>query len=247
MTDNSNNQPSEIVNSTSIASDQILIASGEKVLLQTANVSIQMADGSTIMARVLLDSASHRTFMTGKLATQLKLKPQQRELLSVSTFAAKTPKDIDTYVVNFNLITKDQSVLQLSANVINKITGPIQRGPLQPSDLEFLLSISPEKMADTVPSNSEPSNVDLLIGSDYFWSILGTEKVILPSGLYLISSKIGYILTGKYSDPDYVSCKSHISTCFVMTQVNHTLSEVSLFLSSDDTITKRGFLEVRNN
>ena len=34
-------------------------------------------------------------------------------------------------------------------------------------------------MADTVPSNSEPSNVDLLIGSDYFWSILGTEKVIL--------------------------------------------------------------------
>ena len=78
-----------------------------------------MADGSTIMARVLLDSASYRTFMTGKLATQLKLKPQQRELLSVSTFAAKTPKDVDTYVVNFNLITKDQSVLQLSAKQDN--------------------------------------------------------------------------------------------------------------------------------
>ena len=109
--------------------------------------------------------------------------------------------------------------------------------------MEFLLSISPEKMADTFPSNSEPSNVDLLIGSDYFWSILGTKKVILPSGLYLISSKIGYILTGKYSDPDHMSCKSHISTCFVMTQVNHTLSEVSLFLSSDDTITKSPNIE----
>ena len=99
--------------------------------MQTANVSIQMADGSTITARFLLDSASHRTFMTGKLATQLKLKPQQRELLSVSTFAAKTPKDVDTYVVNFNLITKDQSVLQLSAIVINKISGPIQRGAIR--------------------------------------------------------------------------------------------------------------------
>ena len=98
-------------------------------------------------------------------------------------------------------------------------------------------------MADTFPSNSEPSNADLLIGSDYFWSILGTEKVILPSGLYLISSKIGYILTGKYSDPDHMSCKSHISTCFVMTQVNHTLSEVSLFSSSDDTITKSPNIE----
>ena len=180
--------------------------------------------------------------MTGRLATQLKLKPQQRELLSVSTFAAKTPKDVDTYVANFNLITKDQSVLQLSANWINKITGPIQRGPLQPSDLESLL-ISPEIMADPVPSTSEPSNVDLLIGFDYFWSILETEKLILPSGLYLISSKIGYILTRKYSDPDHASCKSHISTCFVMTQVNHTLSEVSLFSSSDDTITKSPNIE----
>ena len=123
--------------------------------------------------------------------------------------------------------------------MINKITGPIQRGLLQPSDLEFLLSISPEKMADTVPSNSEPSSVDLLIGSDYFWSILGTEKVILPSGLYLISSN----LTGKYSDPNHVSCKSHISTCFVTTQVNHTLFEVSLFSSSDDTITKSPNIE----
>ena len=98
--------------------------------MQTANVTIQMADGSTITARFLLDSASHGTFMTGKLATRLKLKPQQRELLSVSTFAAKTPKDVDTYVVNFNLITKDQSVLQLSAIVIDKITGPIQRGAI---------------------------------------------------------------------------------------------------------------------
>ena len=73
-------------------------------------------------------------------------------------------------------------------------------------------------MADTFPSNSEPSNVDLLIGSDYFWSILGTEKVILPSGLYLISSKIGYILTGKYSDPDHMSCKSYT------VQITHNLN-----------------------
>ena len=90
------------------------------------------------------------------------------------------------------------SPLQLHANVVHKITGPIQRGPLQSSDLEFLLSISPEKTADTIPKNSEPTNIDLLIGSDYFWNILGTEKVTLPSGLYLVSSKVGYILTGKY-------------------------------------------------
>ena len=91
VTNDSSNQPSEVVNSTSIGSDQILIASGEKVLLQTANVPIQMVDGTTIMTRVLLDSASHRTFMTEKLAKELKLQPKCKEMLSVSTFGAKNP------------------------------------------------------------------------------------------------------------------------------------------------------------
>ena len=57
------------------------------------------------MARVLLDSASHRAFMTEKLAKQLKLQPQYKELLSVSTFGAKNVQDVDTYVVDFNLMT----------------------------------------------------------------------------------------------------------------------------------------------
>ena len=91
----------------------------------------------------------------------------------MSTFGAGDPHDVDTYVVNFNVMTKDNSPLPLHANVVNKITGPIQRGQ---ADLEFLVSISPEKMADTVPKTSEPVNIDLLIGSDYFWNILETES-----------------------------------------------------------------------
>ena len=117
--------------------------------------------------------------MTEKLVRQWKFQPQCKELLSVSTFGAKNLQDIDIYVVDFNLITKDDSPLQLHANVVHKIAGPIQRGPLQLSDIEFLLSISPEKMADTVLENSEPTNIDLLIGSDYFWNILGTGKVTM--------------------------------------------------------------------
>ena len=52
----------------------------------------------------------------------------------MSTFAVKTPQQVNTYVVHFNLITKNKSCLQLHADVINKITDPIQS-----SDLDFLL------------------------------------------------------------------------------------------------------------
>ena len=196
-------QPNQPVNSTSVNFEQALVTCGERVLLQTATVPIQATKGSeTIMVKVLLDSVSHRTFMTDRLAKQLQLKSERKELLSISTFAARGPQVVSTYVVHFNLITKDGSCLSLHANVINQITGPIKRGPLQSSDMDFLLSIAVDKLADTIPGGSESDSIDLLIGSDYFWTIVGLEKLTLPSGLLLVSSKIGYILTGKYMDSD---------------------------------------------
>ena len=114
-----------------------LLASGEKVLLQTVKVTVIGTDGCKITARVLLDSASQRTFMTGQLAKELKLPLQQKELLSVSTFGGKKPQSLDTYVVNFSITTKDGSLITLSANVLEQDLR-IQRGPLQNSDLVFL-------------------------------------------------------------------------------------------------------------
>ena len=53
---------------------QALLAAGEQVLLQTAIVPVQSSDRRIfINARVLLDSASQRTFMTVKLVQKLKL------------------------------------------------------------------------------------------------------------------------------------------------------------------------------
>ena len=76
---------------------QTLLASGERVLLQTAIVPIQNSVGNNeIKARVLLDSASQRTFMTNKLAQRLKLPSEHKEYLSVSTFGARKATNIET-------------------------------------------------------------------------------------------------------------------------------------------------------
>ena len=112
-------------------------------LLQTAVVPVQSGDKTEIVSvKVLLDSASHRSFMTERLAKQLKLTPQYKESLSVSTFAAKKLQDVSTYVVEFNVMTKDNTCMHFHANIIEKITGPIYRRPLQPADMAFLMSIS---------------------------------------------------------------------------------------------------------
>ena len=126
---------------------------------------VQLGDKTEIVSvRVLLDSASHRSFMTERLAKQLKLTPRCKELLSLSTLAARKPQDVSTYVVEFNVITKDKTYLHFHANVIEQITGPIHRGPLQPADMKFLMSISADRLADSIPDSLEPHTVDLLIG-----------------------------------------------------------------------------------
>ena len=110
-------------------------------MLQTAIVPVQSGDKTEIVSvRVLLDRVSHHLFMIERLAKQLKLTPQCKES-TVSTFAARKPQDVSTYVVEFNVITKDKTYLLFYANVIEQITGPIHRGPLQPADMKFLMSI----------------------------------------------------------------------------------------------------------
>ena len=169
----------------------MLTTSGERVVLQTAVVVLQSTDGSVrATARVLLDSASQRTFMTDQLARQLRLKVEHKELLSVSTFGAMQATKMDTYVVHFNVELKDKSVMFMSANLLKQITGNIQRGPLLAKDQEFLQLIPKSKMADCVLNSTETTTIDLLIDSDYFWEIVGGDKVVLPSGMFMLPSNV---------------------------------------------------------
>ena len=207
-----------------------LLALGERVLLQTVVVPIFSSDGQTLInARVLLDSASQRTFMTTKLAQQLKLQFCQREHLSVSTFGAEKTREIDTHVVNFKMKAKDGSCLSLSANVLGRITGFIHRSPLLQKDVEFLKLIPQYQLADTIPNVTETTSVDILIGADFFWGIIGSDKVTLPSGMFMLSSKLGYIITGRCHSTDCSASTVH--TMFVTFDIDKHLAESCCGLS----------------
>ena len=135
--------------------------------------------------------------MSRRLAESLHLQPALHEPLSISTFGDTRPFTVDIYLVNFQLGLKDGSRLDVNANVIPDITGSIYRGSTPPEDEAFLRDLSPGMLADCLPSDQDDAKVDLLIGSDLFWDLVSSDRIVLPSGLLLLSSKLGYILTGK--------------------------------------------------
>ena len=71
-------------------------------------------------------------------------------------------------------------------------------------------------------------SIDTLVGSDYFWSIVDNERIVLSSGLFLLSSKLGYLLTGKFVDPsrDVKPVNHQLAACLVMTQMNQSVAEL---------------------
>ena len=83
------------------------------------------------------------------------------------------------------------------------------------------------------------ATIDILVGSDYFWSVVEVGQIALPSGLLFLSSKLSYLLTGKFMDPkgDVKPDDHQLSTCFVMSQ-NQSVHELNLFSTADTVINK---------
>ena len=46
--------------------------------------------------------------------------------------------------------------------------------------IKFLKLIPSSELADSIPNTLESVAIDLLIGLDYFWNIIGGNKVMLP-------------------------------------------------------------------
>ena len=58
--------------------------------------------------------------------------------------------------------------------------------------------------------------VNLLVGSDYFWDMSG-DRITLPSGMYMLPSKFGYVVTGRCPEVDNVR---HNNPCALYVAVN---------------------------
>ena len=70
------------------------------------------------------------------------------------------------------------------------------------------------ELADDIPLENECSTIDILIGNDYYLDLILSQRVEVQPGLYLLASKLGWIVTGRTFDSD---TQRNESSVFVMT------------------------------
>ena len=88
-------------------------------------------------------------------------------------------------------------------------------------------------LADDIPTERETSSVELLIRNDYYLEIILPQKVEVQSGLYMLGSKLGWILSGRTSE---IVENSTESSMLIMTHGKRIDNETTFLTCLDKSL-----------
>lgn len=179
--------------STSVAMSAV---SSNEVLLSTAIIEIRnVKNNKTERVRALLDSASQSSFITNDLKLRLQLTSQPQNSISIlgigdSKLNIQPQRCFAEIKSNHNTFARNMQFL-----VLPQIT---QSLPTQYIKVNHLRIPDHLQMAD--PHFNVPAQVDVLLGADIFWDLMGTEQQSLGNKLPVLrSSKLGWLIAGPIS------------------------------------------------
>jgi hypothetical protein len=162
-----------------------------QVFLKTAVASIS-SNGCRCVANILFDDGSQRSFITTKLSKELKMRTIRREPVQLVAFGGKGGEERVYDVKEFNIIGDNDEIIPIAALAVPRIAAPIRNKISE--DIRNLPHLRNLKLAHPVCTDEE-FNIDILIGGDYYYSIVGDGNVRGP-GPTATASKLGYLLSG---------------------------------------------------
>lgn len=193
------------------------------VLLSTALVTTKSLKHGCRTIRVILDSCSQTSFITEEICNSLKLNKQPTNFTvaginqSLSDANYRCEIEIESQRTNFNC--------RISCLVVPEITDPMPNGSIDTDGFQIPSNI---KLAD--PTFHIPGKVDMLIGGDWFWSLLCVGQIKLNEvGLVVQKTRLGWIVGGPLDlpEPRFVQCNiARISNLELCLQQFWSLEEV---------------------
>ena len=190
------------------------------VLLKTASANLWHYNrGMTV--NILLDEGAQRSFITEHTAEQLRVERSQcaSEQVNLSTFGDKTPRSRQIDVAELELEDAAGRKLKLSALIVPRISTPVKNYVnTSVMNHQYLQDL---RLAHHV--SKDVFEIDLLIGADYYWTIV-EDKVVRGPGPTAVASKLGYLLSG----PTNLETNAVLNTMICKTLVDQTEDEHKL-------------------
>jgi hypothetical protein len=161
-------------------------------LLATALIRVKTGQGDELLCRALLDGGSTASFITSSCVQRLNLRKRSTttEVVGLASASVGTAKGITTFVIKPHFQASQSYCV--NALIMPTVTGVLPSYACDPSVWNHLGGL---KLAD--PEYFKPATVDILLGSDLFWSLLQDGRrcgpIEAPIG---IRSTLGWLIAG---------------------------------------------------
>ncbi|KAL0861062.1 hypothetical protein ABMA27_009574 [Loxostege sticticalis] len=192
-----------------------------QVILSTALIKVcNTSTGISQQARALLDCGSQSSFMTKSLKEKLGLHSTSINTLKIIGIGnSHSNNAAESCTVKIQSLCSPYNT-KLSCLILNEITSELPKAPIHKQLLKIPKHI---QLAD--PTFDHPAPVDVLIGADLFWDLLGNEESSLsPSGPKLRSSKLGWLISGPVNSRYNLNNPVHINQI----QSNHATTNATV-------------------
>lgn len=148
----------------------------------------------------MLDCGSQRSYVSTTVQRELSLPTSLVEVVEITTFGSPRGTKEPCNVVNLSIITRDGLTVDMSALVVPYICEAVYRQSPRRIASQFS-HLSGLDLADG-GQETETTVVDVLIGADYYWSLVSGRVCRGSTGPIALETKVGWILSGPAGD-DY--------------------------------------------
>ena len=170
---------------------------GDRVVLPTATVQVLGPGGRSVSARMLFDSGADRTFVSEKLVRKVDGKWRGSVEMQYAAFGGGRGDGVfDAFElgVTTNVSHSVPTVHNIEAVRVPIISAPLQR-PCLPANQ--LAQFSHLPLADSFSGPEDTLHIDILVGQDQYWSLVGAGLFRSPEGLVALETVFGWVICGK--------------------------------------------------
>lgn len=213
------------------------------VLLATAVVLIKNGLGTVEPVRALIDQGSQASFITTRMAQQLRLKIHKTGATVSGLGASNSGVVKGQVVLHMTPRFKSAFKLEFGALVLNKLTNTLPGFEIKGQEHPIL-----DKLQLADPNFNKPGRIDILLGADIF------EDIILPGLMKGVNNmpmaqktELGWMLSGRTSS----STPTNITTMVSQMELNQQLEKFwkieevpeQRCLTSEEEYCEKHFLE----
>lgn len=177
------------------AASTLYVDSNKKVLLQTAVAEvINPRDTShTLKVGIVFDGGSQLSYLTQRVKDTLALPVSSKKYLAVAAFGSRKGRPKQCDVVHLAVRTKHGDNQVLEVFVVPHVYDPVT-SKAAATCVKMYGHLSQLDLADVTPG--EAMEVDVLIGSTYYWEFVTGETRRGSEGPVAIKTTLGWVLSG---------------------------------------------------